>query len=527
MKKKRRQSARRTGSDRRAPAPGPRRGTTQTRTALKLKKLNARLKRHVAEQGNALSRSVADARECRKQLAAIADTAIDAVISLDEEQRIILFNAAAETMFGLSAAEALHQPLDRLIPAHLREAHAAHIRRFAESGAPRHRIGERQRLTAVRADGTQFPIEAAISQSVVGGRKIFTVVIRDLSPRLHSLEKVLEHEQALMDFFTAAPLGLMWVTTDGRIERVNQSQLVILGRTSEEVVGAAIAEFHLDRHLIAEILRQVANHETVRNMRTRVLRKDGSIRHVLIDANSLWRRGRPVHSRWFVRDVSDCVGLEVELLAIAERERERIGQELHDDLCQQLTALEYVSETIAGQLEPKLPRAAEAVHAMSRSLRNAIEHAREIARGLFPRTVMSNGGLVLALEELAQRTRRVFQRDCSLRCAAAGSFASESIGIHLFRIAQEAVTNAIRHGNASRIDIELTSLGNDLRLHVRDNGSGLPAQPQTENGMGLRIMQYRAGVINGTLSVQRGPNGGTVVDCCVKDGLPTPAAPTP
>jgi two-component system CheB/CheR fusion protein len=388
------------------------------------------------------------------------------------------------------------------------------------------RMGEMHPLAALRADGTEFPVEAAISQAGVGGRKLFTVIMRDMSPRLRMVEKMLEHEQALMDFFTAAPLGLMWVTLDGRVERVNQAELDILGRTSEEVVGAAIDGFHVDRDVISDIWLQVGRRETVRNRRVRVLRKDGSIRHVLIDANSLWRGGRPVHSRWFVRDITDRVDLELEILAVAERERERIGQELHDDLCQQLTAIEYMSETVGGQLDASSPTVASAVHEISRLLRHAIGHARELARGLFPRTIMNNGGVVVALEDLAERTRRIFQRDCHFRCVNLVSLAGEAMGIHLFRIAQEAVSNAIKHGKASRIDIRLAARDFDLVLGVHDNGSGLPVPPHRGKGMGLRIMQYRAGAINGSLVVQRGRDAGTDVVCTVKGVLRNSPAQT-
>jgi two-component system CheB/CheR fusion protein len=409
--------------------------------------------------------------------------------------------------------------LDRLIPPRQREVHAAHVRRFSESGMTHFRIGEMQPLAAVRSDGTEFPVEAAISQAVVGGRKVLTVIMRDVSPKLRMMEKMLEHEQALVDFFTAAPLGLMWMTIDGRVERVNQAELDILGRTSDEVVGRAIAEFHIEQDMVLEITRQVAQRQTVRNRRVRVRRKDGSVRHVLIDANSLWKGGQPVHSRWFVRDITDRVDLELEILAIAERERERIGQDLHDDLCQQLTAIEYMSEAVGGQLEAASPQAAEAVHEVSRSLRHAVEYARELARGLFPRTAMGNGGLVVALEDLAERTRKVYQRDCRFRCDAPISVEGETIGIHLFRIAQEAVVNAIRHGKAGRIDIQLKAFGNDLVLSVTDDGVGLPAQPHRGKGMGLRIMQYRASAINGSILVRPGINTGTAVVCTVKDVL--------
>jgi PAS domain S-box-containing protein len=122
-------------------------------------------------------------RESKERLAGIVSSAMDAIITVDEDQRVILFNEAAEQMFGCLAAEALGQPLDRFIPERFRRAHAEHIRRFGETGGTGRAMGRLSALMALRADGTEFPIEAAISSIEVGGRKLYTVAHRDITER--------------------------------------------------------------------------------------------------------------------------------------------------------------------------------------------------------------------------------------------------------------------------------------------------------------------------------------------------------
>jgi PAS domain S-box-containing protein len=122
-------------------------------------------------------------RESQARLAGIIDSAMDAIITIDEAQRVVLFNAAAERMFGCAAPEALGQPLERFIPAPLRAAHRAHVRAFAEAGVTRRAMGQLGHLTGLRADGTTFPFEASISQITAGQAKLFTAIVRDATER--------------------------------------------------------------------------------------------------------------------------------------------------------------------------------------------------------------------------------------------------------------------------------------------------------------------------------------------------------
>lgn len=325
--------------------------------------------------------------------------------------------------------------------------------------------------------------------------------------------ELLRREQEMDDFFEQSPVGMLWVGANGRIVRMNRAQLELLGRPGAEVLGERVADFHAPGEQIPQLLRRLARGETVRNLRMRVLHKSGAIRQVLVDANGHWKKGRLAYSRWFVRDITHRTELEREILQIAERERQRIGRDLHDDLCQQLTGIEFLSHSLASQLQKSSGHGVERAREIAQMVRDAITHTRELAHGLSPMRL----GLQQTLHELAVRTRKLFHVDCRFRCKKAILSEDDAVNIHLYRIAQESVSNAIKHGKARRIDIELARQGNKLVLAVRDFGGGMPANAQERGGMGLRVMQYRAGVIGGNLTVEPNPRGGTTVICAVSD----------
>ena len=164
----------------------------------------------------ARERAEAELRESQLQLASIIDAATDAIISVDHEQRILLFNAAAEKMFGRGAQAVFGQPVEQFIPERCRDAYADHIRRFGGSRAPDRRLGRLGEITGLRADGQEFPIEASISQIQIGGETLSTVILRDITERKHGEEETrrnLERIRALheIDLAISATLDLQEV----------------------------------------------------------------------------------------------------------------------------------------------------------------------------------------------------------------------------------------------------------------------------------------------------------------------------
>jgi signal transduction histidine kinase len=212
---------------------------------------------------------------------------------------------------------------------------------------------------------------------------------------------------------------------------------------------------------------------------------------------------------------------------VAEQVSERIGHDLHDDLCQHLIAIEFQNQALIKEWGALAPAAATKAGEISALLRQTIEHARDLARGLSPNLFFEPDSLVPALQELAQRTERIYRIPCHFECPAPVRIADEATSIHLYRIAQEAVSNAIKHAKAGRIDLRLVAQNGAIVLGVQDNGIGLKNQQPRKNGVGLKIMQYRAGAIGGSLAIQHLPGGGTAIVCTVKgQALPRPPAQT-
>ncbi|MEJ2705952.1 MAG: histidine kinase [Sedimentisphaerales bacterium] len=205
--------------------------------------------------------------------------------------------------------------------------------------------------------------------------------------------------------------------------------------------------------------------------------------------------------------------LEKELLSIVEHERQRIGQELHDSLGQQLTGIAFMMEVLGEKLTAK-SLTAELVYAekIGSCVGLATEHTRNLAKGLHPIGLDKNS-LVSALRELASNTEQLFDVSCSLKCKNPITIYDVSVAMNLYRIAQEAITNAIKHGNAKKILISLSAGRSHLRLTVENDGLDFPAGESFRDGMGLRIMRYRAEVINSSLDIRKGADGGTIVAC--------------
>lgn len=203
--------------------------------------------------------------------------------------------------------------------------------------------------------------------------------------------------------------------------------------------------------------------------------------------------------------------LEKQILEISDRERRRIGQDLHDGLGQHLTGIELMVQSLEGKLQTTSPADAPQAGKIAQHVRDAIRQAKSLARGLSPVDLEANG-LMSALQELAGTVRDIFRINGSFYAPQPVLIHDNDLATHLFRIAQEAVSNAIKHSGATAIQIELRQSDGHVVLTVADNGRGM--KPNAEGGgMGLRIMEYRASIIGGKISVQTGAGTGTKVIC--------------
>jgi signal transduction histidine kinase len=206
--------------------------------------------------------------------------------------------------------------------------------------------------------------------------------------------------------------------------------------------------------------------------------------------------------------------LEEELLAISGREQQRIGQDLHDGLCQQLAGIEFRNSVLARQLAKEEAAKTEAER-IGELIRDATRQARLLAQGLSPVQLEANG-LMSALEELTSNASKLFNITCRFECPRPVLVADNTVATHLYRIVQEAITNAVKHGHAKSIVVSLSSSADESTLKITNNGAEFPAGANAKGGLGLRIMEYRADMIGATLKISSAKGKGTTVACTFK-----------
>jgi signal transduction histidine kinase len=209
-------------------------------------------------------------------------------------------------------------------------------------------------------------------------------------------------------------------------------------------------------------------------------------------------------------EMQERMRLEEEILSISEREQQRIGHDLHDSLCQHLTGVALAGEVLSEQLRAKSLPEAKAMDHIVKLVEGAIDLTRTLARGLHPFDLKGEG-FTDALRELAATITEGFKTPCTFECDKPVEIGEPGVATHLYRITQEAITNAVKHSNAKSIIVRLEAETDGLTLTISDDGVGMP--PKIPGGMGLRTMAYRASVIGASFQVARQLARGTRVTC--------------
>lgn len=447
--------------------------------------------------------------DLRHQLATIVEHSNDAIFSRTFDGIITAWNTAAERIFGYTAHEILGRSSRVLLPAGSQDDYRKLVARLRQGRVVEHYETERLRKGGqrIRLSLTLSPIRDT-SQRPVG----FSTIARDITEQSQVRDTLSRRDQELSDLFEEASIGLVLIAPDGRVLRVNQSFLATLKRQANQVLGKMLRKFHPDTATLGDLLNRLARRQTVHNFATEFLTSKGETRFVLVDADGLWENGRMVHTRWFVRDISRRRQLERELLENSDRERRSFAQELHDGLGQQLGGVAYLSNVLRQQLKERAAPESESASRIYDLVRKTIEDARRMARGLSPITEEPEG-LMTALRELAAQISEL--KDIRCRVDRRNEVLVPDVGLasHFYRIAQEAVNNAVKHARPRNITISLRSSKGSIRLVIADDGKGIGLLSPNRKGLGLRIMQYRAGLIRGTLEIAPRRPRGTQVSC--------------
>jgi len=250
----------------------------------------------------------------------------------------------------------------------------------------------------------------------------------------------------------------------------------------------------------------------------RMLHKDGSIRWFMVRGKVIRdKKGRPIRFLGTDTDITERRGLERQVRELSNEVQAQIGHDLHDSLGQELTGISLKLSRLETAATTDGSSYAKAIREARESTERAIEMTESLARGLSP--VLGPAGLAPSLRDLAETARRLYDIDCYVELPESlPNHLSSTVENELYRIAQEALTNAVRHGAAGRVDIECRVFNDRFLLNIADNGIGNVTSQSESASMGVRIMQYRARHLGGSLTVSRRRDGGTLVVC----SCPTP-----
>jgi PAS domain S-box-containing protein len=461
---------------------------------------------------------------------AIVDCSQDAILIKNLCGIIQAWNPAAERLFGYTPAEVIGKSVRLLIPPDRIKEEAMILRKLHAGEPIKH-----YETVRLRKDGSLVDVSISVSPvrgangKVQGAAKI----IRDISERRTAEAAILEREQRLRAIVQTAVDAIITIDDHGLIESANPATERLFGYSLDEMVGKNVSmlmpqPFRREHNGYIEAYLRTGEAQIIGIGREVTgLRKDGSIFPMSLSVSEVPLQGNRLFTG-IIHDLSNRRQLEVQLLQASVSEQRRIGQDIHDGLCQDLIGLAFGAEMAARRLGAAGSDEAKTVQKLAASIRESAGQARQLSHGLNP-VDLKAGGLPLALEGLADKIRESFSVRCALRWDGKVHMPDDAAATHLYRIAQEAIGNSLKHGKAKRIVIDLHSEDGRVVLTITDDGVGLPAKmvalrhvigteegnPAGSTGIGVPGMRYRANLMGGLFDIRPGRDGGTVVSCSV------------
>ena len=343
-------------------------------------------------------------------------------------------------------------------------------------------------------------------------------------PQAQSCARSCAAYDELLRFFDESSDLLSIADFHGRYKRLNPAWQRALGWTLEELRARPLLDFvHAEDRLVTRTeMERLAGGAATVTFENRYRCRDGSDKWLQWIASRLPGR-QEIYA--IARDVTRQKRLEQEILDTMDRERERMARELHDGLCQNLAGIAALSASLARRLDPLAAAHAEAAREIGKLLGQTMRQARDLARGLDP-LHLEVVGLATALADFCTNTGALFEIACKFEFKKGPPPMDAQREIHLYRIVQEAVNNAISHGRARHIHVSLACSNGQAILAIQDDGIGIPEPSECPQGSGLHTMAYRSRLLGAELTLQRRVPQGTVVTCVFPEPLATPATRT-
>lgn len=473
--------------------------------------------RHCADEWEASEREL---QASEHRIRSVLETTVDGIITIGEDGIVRTFNPAAERIFGYTADEIIGQNIHVLMPPPYRQEHNAYIGNFTRSGVAKI-IGIGREVEGLRKSGDTFPMELGVSEVIVHDERTFTGIVRDVAAR-KQVERALEEERNFVSaIINTADALVIVLDREGHIVRFNQACEVTSGYDFEEVVGRPVWDILIPPEDV-ETTRELFHKQVRGKFRTStdsVIRtKDDRLRLVTWSNTVLTTaEGEVEYVVGTGIDITEQQSAVEALVSISEDVRREIGQELHDALGQQLTGISLLTKTLERRLRETGREEQEVAAEITDLARTAVSDVRRLAHGLYP-VELERNGLEAALAELTETSAQRSGVQCRYNHTPLNRNLDKASALHLYRIAQEAATNALRHADATQILIDLFPTGRSIHLVIRDDGVGFDAARDMPRGLGLDIMRYRARLLGASVDIESTLNKGTTVTCRMREG---------
>jgi PAS domain S-box-containing protein len=517
------------------------------------------------------SRTLESLEHSEERFRSVVETAIDAIVTVDSNGRIIFWNLKAELMFGYKAAEVIGQPIAVIIPERFRKAHQRGLNRAAVRNKPKI-TGNILELVGLRKDASEFPLELSLANWETKEGIFFTAIIRDISDRkqaekelqaardeleqrvdartaelgetnLQLQTQIIECEQAQFALLESelkyatlvedALIGV-YIIQDGKIEFANEKYADIYGYSKDELLGMdSLNLVHPDDRPLVKKLREkrLREEKAPAEYESKGLKKNGDIIWVMKSLSQITYKGRPAISG-IVADISkrrraeealrksdkELRVLSNQLLSAEEKERKRIARELHDGIGQALSAIKFSVENALLQLRAvTYPIDLSSLEAVIPLAQKTIEEVRRIVKDLRP-SILDDLGILATIRWFCREFQNVYAAiRIETTVGVQENDVPPTVKTTIYRIMQEALNNVAKHSQANFVHLQLKKNKSHLNLSIRDNGRGfnldkVMALKTSRRGFGLASIRERAELSGATFSIDTVPGKGTTIN---------------
>lgn len=463
--------------------------------------------------------------ENQKWVTGIIASATDAIISIDDEDRIFLFNAAAERMFGYHELDAIGRRIEWFIPQRSRPALEARIRESGETEATAARKNHPEYLWGLRASAEEFPIEASVSRWDAEGKKLFTIIIRDVAERMRSEAILRESEERFRLVANTTPVMIWMSGVDKLCIFFNQTWLEFTGRPLEAELGNGWAE-GVHSEDLARCLKTYSKafnrHESFQ-MEYRLRRRDGEYRWILdygvprvnIDGSFAGYIGSCIDITERKKAEEAIANLSGRLIQAQEEERSRIARELHDDINQRLALQALNLEGLKQELPTSAAGLRQKVDEQIKNIEDLGSNVQALSHRLHS-SKLEHLGLARAAASFCKELSDRQGVEIDFHCEGIHKDLPADVALCLFRVLQEALQNAAKYSGSRQFQVSFNGEAGEIELTVRDSGLGFNLEEAMKgHGLGLTSMRERLKLVNGDLSIDSQPKSGTTIQARV------------